>query len=152
MADVPPSERREVLRAYVARCLARAEQFHRALDVPAKPPPGTTLHLFAGDRYEMPYRVLIDRTTGRIERIDEAWGDDFVTRRSALADENEFRDLRQRVQSPTHWSSVHFVSGDHLEMLGEATLVDNLLYLLLRAPVPSVSKPGARTEPSSPPP
>jgi hypothetical protein len=135
MADVPAARRREVLRAYMDRCLRRGRQFAQALDVPSTPPPETSLHLFAGDRHEMPYRIWIDRKTGTVVKTQEAWGDGLVTRRSALADERDFRDLRTRVDSPAHWSSATFVGGDHLSMLGDPVLVDNLLYLLLQAPL-----------------
>ena len=147
MAEVPAARRRDVLRAYMTRCLRRGEQFAKAMDVPAKPPAGTTLHLFAGDRHEMPYRVWIDRKTGKIVGTQKAWGDGLVTRRSALADEREFRDLRTRIDSPVQWSSATFVGGDHLSMLGDPVLVDNMLYLLLQAPVDSAPPPAPDSRP-----
>jgi hypothetical protein len=44
------------------------------------------------------------------------------------------------VETPIDWTSVHFIRGEHLEMVGDPGFIDNALYLLLQAPI---SPPGA---------
>lgn len=42
-------ERRAIAKAHVGQCLYRAYTFHQSLNIPAEPPEGTSIHLFAGD-------------------------------------------------------------------------------------------------------
>src|SRR5262249_10306984 len=50
LPDVPdPATRRAIALDHLAKSLERARRFQTALDVRASPPPGLTLHLFAGD-------------------------------------------------------------------------------------------------------
>jgi hypothetical protein len=127
--------RRAAARRYVGLCLANARQLHAALDVPSSPPAGTTLHLFASDTLATEDVAVIDPDTGAIVAIREAPGDGTVTRRSALRALRAPEQTRGRVETPIDWSSVHFIRGDHLGMLGDTTYVNNLLYLLLQAPI-----------------
>ena len=133
--EASPAERLAAARRFIELALARAEQLHRALDVPASPPDGTTLPLFASDSLKMAGRASIDRATGKPVEIQREPGDGVVTRRSALHDVREDPHQRERVKSPVVWSSVHFVEGDHLRMTGTPQVGDDLLYLLLQAPM-----------------
>jgi hypothetical protein len=135
MPEVSPAERHTIARRYIELSLARAKQLHRALDVSAAPPDGTTLHLFASDSLETAGHVSIDRATGKPVEIQREPGDGVVTRRSALHDQRRDPHQRERVKSPIVWSSVHFVEGDHLRMTGTPLVGDDLLYLLLQAPM-----------------
>ena len=136
-------DRRAIARRYVALCLARARQLNAALDVPARPPPGTTLHLFAGDRVDTDGRIEIDPATGALGERHHEPGDRTVTRRSALGELDRGPSAGDRLRSPVHWTSVHFVDGDHLSLVGSATLLNDLLYLLLQAPVSQTESPTA---------
>lgn len=44
----------------IASSLLKAKQLHQALDIPAAPPPGVTLHLYAGDAIETPAVMSVD--------------------------------------------------------------------------------------------
>jgi len=133
--EASPAERLTAARRFLELALARAEQFHRALDVPARPPEGTTLHLFASDSLETTGGASIDRATGKPVEIRKEPGDGVVTRRSALHDLREDLHQRERVKTPIAWRSVHFVEGDHLRMTDTPLVGDDLLYLLLQAPI-----------------
>jgi len=130
-----PEERRSVARRYLGLCLARARQLDAALTVDSAPPAGTTIHLFVGDTLDTHARVEVDRATGSLVEHHLEPGDGTVTRRSAmgwLGDAGP--ESGARVRSPLHATSVHFVDGDHLGMVGSPGFLNNALYLLLEAP------------------
>ncbi|MBW1688808.1 MAG: hypothetical protein JRS35_27575, partial [Deltaproteobacteria bacterium] len=129
-----PEQRREAARRYLGMMLARAEQLHRALDVPSSPPDGLTLHLFAGDTLPTPARAEIDRATGKFSAFHTEPGDAVVTRRSALHDTRADPKLHERIVTPIDWASVHFGERDHFNMVGTRSLANDVLYLLLQAP------------------
>ncbi|MEQ8845522.1 MAG: hypothetical protein RIB58_11775 [Phycisphaerales bacterium] len=126
-------ERRAIALDHLAKCLARAEQVHRALDVPATPPPGVELSIFIGDARHTP-AVLAVREDGRLRVAERRPGDDTVTRDSALADERQGRGYSAGLDSPIGWSRVQFISEDHLGLTRSPDFVNNALYLLLEDP------------------
>lgn len=129
------AERLAAARRFIGLSLARAAQLHRALARPARPPEGTSLHLFASDTLETAGRVRIDRATGEPVEVIREPGDGVVTRRSALGDTRRDSHSRERLETPITWRSVHFVAGDHLRMVGTPQVGDDLLYLILQAPL-----------------
>jgi len=145
LPEYDAESRRRIGYDHLAKCLAKAEQLHRALDTPAVPPQGTEIVLFAGDSEPTLDVVLVD-PDGSIRTGAESSGDGTVTRDSALMDERVGRTWMPRVRSPIAWSRVQFLSGDHLGMTNDTSFVDNLLYLLLEAPGPDGADavPGGR--------
>lgn len=133
-----PAERRRIALDHLRKCLARAEQLHRALDLPmtgpSAPPPGLTISLWAGDAEPTPAVLAIDPASGRIARIDRAPGDGTVTRASALMDERVAHPYVPRLRSPIAWNSVHFVPADHVGLTTHPTFTDGLLFDLLEDP------------------
>lgn len=132
------AERRRIALDHVEKTLERTRQFYAALDVPAAPPAGTTLHLIAGDAYPTPAAVAF--RDGELKIVDHGPGDGKVLRSSALMDERQ-GDARQsdarwspRLVSPIHWSQVTFHFSNHLGITRSPSFSDNLLYLLLEAP------------------
>jgi hypothetical protein len=128
-----PEERREIALDHLRKCLARAEQLHRALDVPAAPPPTLRLSLFAGDSRPTP-AVFAVSDDGRIRLTAEEPGDDTVTRASAVMDERTGRAWEPRLRSPVAWHRVQFMFTNHLGLTREPAFVDNLLWTLLEEP------------------
>ena len=116
------------------KCLARAEQFHAALDVPGKPPGESSLHLYAGDAVETDSIVSADLLSGKIEVVSKSAGDGTVTRASANGRGQVGKDslLGQR-PSPIRWSSKVFLPSDHLDLTRNPVFVDNVLSLLLES-------------------
>lgn len=124
------AERRQVARDHLGKCLAKAEQLFRALDIPAEPPAGTELLLFAGDGELTPSVLTVDEH-GRIQVSEESPGDGTVTRISALMDERVGQPWVPGVRSPVAWSRVQFMSENHLGLTKAPEFVDNLLFLML---------------------
>ncbi len=132
-----PEARRRIARDHLRKSLLRARQFQAALDVPARPPPGTTLHLFAGDAEPTPATVAVDRA-GRLSVRERAPGDGTVLRTSAVMDERVGGEWRPGLVSPIAWSDVTFLFADHLALTRDPAFTDNILFRLLEAPRPDV--------------
>jgi pimeloyl-ACP methyl ester carboxylesterase len=130
-------ERLAILRIHVAACLQNARGFHRALDLPAQPPDTIRIHSFVGDSYETQATLRVDRVTGNVEWDQTELGDGTVTRTSALGLRHVNRELTPRLLP----HSVHFNGADHLGMVGDATFLNQALYLLLEAPDPPPPEP-----------
>jgi hypothetical protein len=133
--------RRRIAGEYLAWCLARARQLHAALDVAPSSPCPARLHLFAADAEPTLHRArLVATEDGRLVPQFEGTGlrgagDGTVMRYSALGDDREGTTERQRLVSPIPWSSVTFLSDDHIGLTRNPHFSDNMLFLLLDAPL-----------------
>ena len=127
-------ERRRIALDHLSKVLAHAKQFQAALDVPASPPEGLSLHLFAGDAERTPAVVEVEGPTGKLKIREYGAGDGTVLRSSALMDERVGGEWRRGVVSPIDWSGVTFVFSDHLDMTRDPAFTDNVRYRLLEAP------------------
>ena len=126
-------QRRAIALDHLAKCLARADQLHRALDIPASPPEGTQLCIFIGDSQPTDGVLAVD-ARGHLRTIEKHPGDGTVTRSSALMDERQGRGYRVGLDSPIAWDRVQFVRADHLDLTRSPDFVNNILYLLLEEP------------------
>ena len=141
--------RRQIALDHQRKVLARAEQLHAALDVPARAPASVRLHLFVGDAQPTPAVMKVDDVSGALSVALRAPGDDTVLRSSAVMDERIGRssEWAPGLVSPIDWADVTFVFTDHLAMTRDPTFTDNILYRLLDAPRPhasaSIESPGA---------
>ena len=135
MPETPDrAARQAIAREHVERSLRRAQRFHSALDAPATPPPGTTLHLFSGDAVATP-AVMRAEVDGSLTRVEWGPGDGQVLRSSAVMDERlASSEWRPGVVTPIDWHAVTFVFSDHLGMTRDPSFTDNLLWQLLEAP------------------
>jgi len=126
-------DRRRIALNHQAKCLNRARRFAEALDVPAQPPNGKTIHLFAGDSVPT-LAVLSVQPDGTITVAEERPGDGTVLRSSALMDERIGGEWHPMLVSPIHFDSVMFLFNDHLGMTKDPAFSDNVLHLLLESP------------------
>jgi len=129
-----PIDRRRIALDHQRKCLTRAKLFHAALDMPASPPDGLTLHLIAGDALPTPAVVSVNMSRGEIRIIEEQPGDGTVLRSSALMDERLSGTWSPTLLSPIRWDQVLFLFTEHLEMTRDPAFTDNLLFLLLEKP------------------
>lgn len=116
------------------KCLMKAQQLHQALDLPATPPPGVSLHLFAGDSIDTPAVMAVDTQTGKIKVARHSPGDDTTTRQSALMTDQPADSVSIPSPSPIPWSSVTFLHSSHLGLTSDPLFTDNVLALLLATP------------------
>ena len=130
-----PSQRQKIAYDHLTKCLQRAKVFHQALDLPAKPPAGTSIHLIAGDAHPTTTQFRVDQ---RGTLTITAWqpGDGRVSRPSALMDERFSTGVKwtPRLVSPIAWSNVNFLFADHLGLTSDPGFTDNILFLLLESP------------------
>ncbi len=129
-----PQQRRAIAKAHVHACLARASAFHRSLNVPANPPPGTTIHLFAGDAIPTMESISSNLESRTLSSRTESPGDSTVTRKSAMADQRTARNWVPTLQSPIRFSDIRFLFDDHFGLTSNTEFTDNALYLLLEDP------------------
>lgn len=127
-------DRREIALDHLRKSLARAEQFFRAIDIPASPPEHTDLILIAGDAYETVSSMSANPETGALRVHEKAPGDGTVTRASALMDERVGGMWRPRLRTPIDWRTVHFLDSEHLAITKDPMFTDIVLYTLLEAP------------------
>jgi pimeloyl-ACP methyl ester carboxylesterase len=128
-----PADRRRIAGEHLAKCLARARQFHAALDAPAEFPPHLEVHLFVGDAEPTP-DVLTVGPGGVLSVRSVAPGDGTVTRASALMDERVGGEWCPALASPIPWTSVTFIPADHVGLTEHPTFTDQALHLLLERP------------------
>lgn len=128
-----PAERRRVALDHQAKCLDRAKRFATALDTPAQPPKGTSIHLFIGDAVPTPAVVGVE-PDGSVHDHEHSPGDGTVLRSSVLMDERLAGQWEPLLVSPIHCATAHFVFTDHLGMTKDPGFSDNVLHLLLEAP------------------
>ena len=129
-----PEKRRQIALSLQERILARAKAFHAAIDKPATPPAGAELFLVAGDAIDTARVISVDSETGEIDFAEYGPGDGTVLRASALIDERPGGEWRPELISPVEWSSVLFLSSDHLGLTEDPAFTDNVLYWLLEDP------------------
>ncbi|MGJ8657559.1 MAG: esterase/lipase family protein [Akkermansiaceae bacterium] len=124
--------RRSQAKKYLDRCLANAEQFHRALDRKASGMPKTaSISLVVGDAIQTKERIKIFLQDGTFEDNNYTPGDGVVVRTSVLADERLGTKNSGRVRSPIPYSQVFFLPSDHLNLTKSSTFSDNILFMLL---------------------
>lgn len=138
-ADVEARRRRA--RAYLAWCLDRARRFDAALDKTTPTAPRTQIYLFAADAEPTLARaVLVRRGSRLVPTFDSPVcylpGDVTVPRYSALADERTGSPYRAWLASPLPWTSVTFLSDNHVGLTRNPHFVDNMLFVLLETRPP----------------
>ena len=129
-----PEQRRQIAIDFLRRQLARAERFHRALDVPATPPDGTELLLITGDSERTGEVVAIDPRSGEAKVVEFGPGDGSVLRSSALMDERQGGLWQPRLVSPIAWEDVLFIPGRHFMLTKDPQFTNNVLFRLLEEP------------------
>ncbi|MCR9244869.1 MAG: hypothetical protein NXI31_07545 [bacterium] len=137
LPDEPDAAKRRMrAREIVANNLARAKQFHRALDQDAPTRSPAELRLFAADTVDTVSRVRLHKGgDGKFRaRFGGAgaleYGDGTVPRFSALAN----RKIMSRgfIDSPVRWDSVTFLPDDHIGITQNPLFTNNLLFYLLQ--------------------
>ena len=112
-----------------SKCLMRAGQFHAAIDIPASPPSGLSLHLFAGDSIMTDAVLAVDLQTGKTNPIQKAPGDGVTTFASAAALESLSNASPQFV-STIAWKTLLRPRADHLGLTQDTVFTRNILPLL----------------------
>ena len=143
LPDVPDAAtRRHIALDHQRKCLERAAHLFAALDTPATLPDGLSLQLIAGDAVATDAVVAVDLETGEVDTIAKRPGDGKVLRSSALLDERVGGEWSATLVSPIDWTHVTFLFSDHLGLTKDPAFTDNVLFLLLEDPPPSLPPAG----------
>ncbi|MEM7587569.1 MAG: hypothetical protein AAF560_29545 [Acidobacteriota bacterium] len=123
------ASRRQIALAYQRRMLRLADQFQRALDLPARPPAGTELFLLAGDTMPTPATLAVDPETGGVVVQGYGPGDGSVLRSSAMATPASAADPQPAIR----WRNIVFIDRKHSRMALDPVFADRVVYWLLEA-------------------
>ncbi|QIE56400.1 alpha/beta fold hydrolase [Pikeienuella piscinae] len=135
MPDEPTAaSRRARAKRHLAKILARAEQFQRAMDRPVDVPEWLDLYLVVGGGFETPAAVEFDPENGHVDIVKLEEGDGVVLRASSLLDERQDGDYALGLRSPVQYRSVLLLPEEHVDITKSAVFGDNLLFWLLEAP------------------
>lgn len=161
-----PAQRRAIALDHLAKSLAKAEQFFRAIDrtppqpnpptLPAPPSPpahsapdGPKLFLIAGDGLSTADQMLVTPSTGRTRLNGYAPGDGVVSCSSALGDDRVTSGYADhlllspqcpRLPRSIPWTGVRFLPARHLELTRDDLFSDFVLDTLLKRPRPAIHK------------
>ena len=102
--------------------------------MPASPPDGLSLILFAGDAVLTDAVIGVHKESGALSVLRKAPGDGIVLRTSTLMDERVGGHWSRKLISSIEWSHVMFLATDHLGMTKDPSFNDNILYYLLERP------------------
>ncbi len=131
---ISEENRRALARSHVQACLARAKALHKALNLPATPPPTTSIHLFAGDAIPTVTTLESQLQNQTLSERSRSPGDATVTRKSALADQRTESNWSPTIQTPIFFDDVRFLFDDHFGLTRDPEFTDNVLFLLLEDP------------------
>ncbi|MEO1467670.1 MAG: hypothetical protein AAFV86_01340 [Pseudomonadota bacterium] len=132
-----PDNRLRRVRGHVARCLARAEHLHRALDRDALgQPEDFDPHLVVGTGLDTPATGILGAESRRIEDLTLEEGDGVVLRASALMDEIGSGAPARPGRVALRYGTTLLLPGEHVDLTRGAVFSDNLLHwLTVGAPV-----------------
>ncbi|HEU0222582.1 MAG TPA: hypothetical protein VFR34_10300 [Paracoccaceae bacterium] len=133
MPDIAdPEERRRRALAFQAEALARAKQFHTALDREIEAlPPGLEIYLVVGGSYQTPAGASVDPATGALEITAYEEGDGVVLRASSLLDERQGGTYEFGLRTPLKYTSTLFLPEEHVALTQSPVFGDNLLFWLI---------------------
>ncbi|MEM7270055.1 MAG: hypothetical protein AAF401_12485 [Pseudomonadota bacterium] len=162
MPEEPDRAAREArAKKHLAKVLARAEQFQRAMDRDVEWPEGLETFLVVGGGYETPASGEFDPESGSLEINTQEEGDGVVLRASSLLDERQDGDFSLGLRSPLEFRSTLLLPEEHVDITKSAVFGDNLLFWLLEGQRtgeqlatpsnrPSVAEPAVIQEPEKP--
>jgi hypothetical protein len=141
--DLPdPVTRDRRMQEFMEAAFERARRFAAAVDRPADTPCPASVILFAGDADPTLARGMVSSDGGAPRPVFEKPenrdllepGDGTVTRASALADGRSRDNRASFLASPVPWTGTVFISDRHNSIMGNPTLQNHLLHLLLELP------------------
>ena len=126
------NQRHARARQYLTKALARAEQFHRAIDRRGTPR-GPDMFLVVGTGLDTPAGGVVDTETGEIEPTDQEEGDGIVLRASALSDERQGGNTPESRWRQIRYRTVLLLPGEHVTITHNPVFADNPALLAARS-------------------
>ncbi len=132
-----PRERRKIALDHLTKCLKRADQFIRAMQVFADPPNDVALFLFQGDAVLTTRQASVNNS-GKLKVITLEPGDGKVLVTSTLDD---LRAGRKKwipfLVCPIQWTAVYRLTAAHMGITRSEVFADNMTFCLLVLATPA---------------
>jgi pimeloyl-ACP methyl ester carboxylesterase len=129
-----PKERRAIALDHLQKCLKRAKQFQRAMQLKASPPDDVAMFLFAGDAIPTRRTAMVNRKTGTVKVTEFAPGDGKILTTSARFDLREDGYWTPQLRSPITWRGTFLLHGAHMGITKSSTFNSNASFCLLVTP------------------
>ncbi len=137
LPDVSSKEERlRIATDHLDKCLRKARQFKRAMQIPATVPENVAVSLLAGDTIMTSSVLAVDPKTGQVSVAMRDAGDGKVPTMSARLDLRTLENWMPFLVSPIAWSSIVHLPGGHMGIMNSDVFESNLLFLLLSTPTP----------------
>lgn len=134
------AERRKIALDHMTKCLKKAEQFSKAVQVDTKQPDDLALFLFLGDSVDTRKYAVVDRKTGKLKVTRMDGGDGVVLTVSARMDtEKEKPEMPFKV-SQIDWHSLVHLNAAHMGITETTGFGDNVTYYMMLLPVRGTEK------------
>ncbi len=132
MPDTETQIEREILAFdHLKKCLKRAREFRRAMDVTVELPDGIECSIFFGAAVPTSASAAVDRGTGKVQVGEYRLGDGKVLAESVLADQRNEENWSYFADPHWDWRNVITVNAAHMGLVNNAAFVGNLGYILL---------------------
>ncbi|MBN2642645.1 MAG: hypothetical protein JXR78_13410 [Victivallales bacterium] len=134
-------ERRAVALDHLSKCLKRAHQFIRAMQVYATPPEDVALILFQGDAIPTSRQAEVDRKTGVIKVTKQEPGDGKILVTSTLDDLRVGQKLWvPYLVCPIKWTAVYRINAAHMGITSNPVFANNMTFSLVILPTAQMHK------------
>lgn len=135
MPDKSAQERRDIAIDHLRKCLKRARQFRRAMQVIAIPPENISLFLFQGDSVPTNSHAELDRDSGRLKVVKTEPGDGKVLVTSSLDDLRAGdKEWIPFLISPIQWNAVYRINAAHMGITDNIVFASNMIFCLTVLP------------------
>ncbi len=130
-----PEERRKIALDHLTKCLKRAKQFIRAVQVDASPPSDVALFLFQGDSVPTTRQAEVDPKSGALRVTVLEPGDGKVLVTSTLDDLRVGqKDWVPFLVCPIDWTAVYRINAAHMGITSDPIFANNMLFCLMILP------------------
>lgn len=137
LPDVKTKEERfRIAVDHLDKCLRRARQFKRAMQIPATAPENVSVFLIAGDSILTNSALSVNQKTGAVSVSKRDAGDGKIPAMSARLDLRSAENWLPFLVSPISWTSIYHLPGGHMGIMNSDVFESNLLFLLLATPTP----------------
>ncbi len=130
-------ERRSAAIDHLDKCLRRARQFKKAMQIHAEAyPDNIAVYLIAGDAVPTNHTLGVNPKDGTLKVLDRDAGDGKITAASARLDLRDGGDWLFFTDSPINWSGVYYFQGSHMGIMNSEVFNSNLRFILMGLPTP----------------
>ncbi len=130
-----PEERYAIALDHLDKCLKRARQFKKAMQIHAEAyPSDVSVFLIAGDAVMTNHTLAVNRKSGELQVLNRDAGDGKITASSARLDLRDGGEWLFFSNSPINWRAVYYLPGSHMGIMNSDIFSSNLRFILMGLP------------------